>query len=461
MRAGCPCPISTRLPREIRLAEYMETKSDEPIFTPGAGLPPPLLAGRGREQAAISRELSALAADRHPSSNIVLVGPRGNGKTALLRWIESKASKRPLKGHIECVQLPARHVRSEADMAHAFKGPGLRFPAEAEVELSAAAAPEGFGRAEGRVRLATKGLGKPPPALEEALRRRCAKRGLAILVDEAHTLDACPRAAQALFNAVQTVAGERRPLLLILAGTPDTGPRLNAVEATFWNRLRKIGIGLLDADASREALRDPLRDRGFGIRSDALARAADEAQRYPYFLQIVGDALHLAALHAPEELEQGGERNPKGCIGSEVLERALADSREARDAYYDDRYDELERRDLVPAAAAVAEEFGALGGDSLPSERLAAAIARAANPALADAARHAGARNAARWAESELRNLGFVWSAPGKGRECEPGIPSFMNYVRDRAPKGPSTPAQRVDDRRAMRQAKREPGPGK
>ncbi len=450
MRAGRPRPTLLHPPREARLAEDVEAKSAEAIFTPGAGLPPPHLAGRTREQAAISRELSALAAGRHPSSNIVLVGPRGNGKTALLRWTECEVSRRPLKGRIECVQLPARHVRSEADMARAFAGSGLRFPAEAEVELSAAAAPEGFGRAEGSVRSATKGFGKPPPALEEALRRRCAKRGLAILVDEAHTLGACPRAAQALFNAVQTVAGERRPLLLILAGTPDTGPRLNAVEAAFWNRLRKIGIGLLDADASQEALRNPLRDRGYGIRGCALARAADEAQRYPYFLQIVGDALHVTALDAPEELEHGGERNPKGCIGSEVVERALAASRAARDAYYDDRYDELERRDLVPAAAAVAEEFGALGGDSLSSERLAAAITRAADPALADAAGHARARNAVRWAERELRNLGFVWSAPGKGRECGPGIPSFMDYVRDRAER-PVDSCQKADGSRAMR----------
>jgi len=57
---------------------------------------------------------------------------------------------------------------------------------------------------------------------------------LAILIDEAHTLDHYADSARAFLNDVQTLCGDDRPLLLILAGTPNISARLNRIEATFW-----------------------------------------------------------------------------------------------------------------------------------------------------------------------------------------------------------------------------------
>ena len=126
---------------------------------------------------------------------------------------------------------------------------------------------------------------------------------LALLVDEAHTLDRNPEVAQDFFNDAQALAREGRPLLLILAGTPDTSSRLNRIEATFWNRLDKDRHRApRHAAASQEALRIPLERMGYRIEADALDQAADAAQRYPYFIQIVGRELHRSAKAEPDKL---------------------------------------------------------------------------------------------------------------------------------------------------------------
>lgn len=59
------------------------------LFAPGTGAYPPVLAGREREQAVLSQCLSDLTAGGSPPHDVVLIGPRGNGKTALLGWFEN------------------------------------------------------------------------------------------------------------------------------------------------------------------------------------------------------------------------------------------------------------------------------------------------------------------------------------------------------------------------------------
>ena len=68
----------------------------EQLFAPGTAATPPALTGRGEEQAVLSRCLAALAGGKAPAHDVVLVGPRGNGKTVLLNWFarECRSSKR-------------------------------------------------------------------------------------------------------------------------------------------------------------------------------------------------------------------------------------------------------------------------------------------------------------------------------------------------------------------------------
>ena len=56
------------------------------LFAAGAGVMPPHLAGREQVRELLSRYLLGLLRGQAPPSDVILIGPRGNGKTVLLRW---------------------------------------------------------------------------------------------------------------------------------------------------------------------------------------------------------------------------------------------------------------------------------------------------------------------------------------------------------------------------------------
>ena len=73
----------------------MTTRSRQGPFRPGAGALPPYLAGRTSEQALCRALLGDLRDGLAPSRDLVLHGPRGNGKTALLVWLQQEAAAYP------------------------------------------------------------------------------------------------------------------------------------------------------------------------------------------------------------------------------------------------------------------------------------------------------------------------------------------------------------------------------
>ena len=386
-------------------------------FTPGAGTTPPLLAGREREKAVIIKALEDLGEGCNPAANIALIGPRGNGKTALLRWVETQVDH--FGGKIKCVILNPGSFSSHSDLVEALADHGML----------ATLLGEGYS---GSINILGSGLSlsqqaSPTKLLGPVLEKRCSNSGLALLVDEAHTLHHNPEVARAFFNDVQALVGKGRPLLLILAGTPDTSSRLNRIEATFWNCLDKVGIGRLDTAASQEALRIPLKRMGYRIEADTLDQAVDAAQRYPYFLQLVGKELYRSAKAEPDKLADGDR------IGGAILEQALKSFRIARNAYFADRHHELRSRGILASAEAVAQLFVAQKTISISANEIESAIDRSIDKKLEDRAKASGGIEPALWVEANLRNVGFIWSQFGNEDRCEPGIPSLMNYVIDRA----------------------------
>ena len=393
------------------------TAGPNPKFAPGAGMTPPVLAGREREKAVIIEALEDLGEGFNPTANIALIGPRGNGKTALLRWAEAHVDE--CEDKVKCAVLNPSCFKSYSSLVGRLADHGMLATLLGE-GYSGSINILGSGISLSRQEAAEK-------SLELVLAKTCSNSGLAILIDEAHTLHHNPEVARAFFNDAQALAGEGRPLLLILAGTPDTSSRLNGIEATFWNRLEKIGIGLLDMAASREALRTPLERMGYRIEADALDQAADAAQRYPYFLQLVGRELHRSAKAEPDKLG-GGDR-----IGGAILEQALKAFRIASNAYFADRHHELRTIGILSSAEAVARLFVAQQTISTSTAAIKSAVDRSIDKKLEERAKACGGVEPALWAEERLRNVGFIWSRFGNEDRCEPGIPSLMNYVIDRA----------------------------
>ena len=386
-------------------------------FTPGAGISPPVLAGREKEKNRIASSLDNLEAGLKTTENIALIGPRGNGKTVLLRWAQTQVRERYDK--IECAVLNQKSFESYQDLVGALAGPGI-FSALADEGFSAGMNMLGSGISFSCPEAAKRLLGP-------VLKKRCSENGLAILIDEAHTLDHYADSARAFLNDAQALAGDGRPLLLIFAGTPDISARLNRIEAAFWDRSRRIGIGPLDDAAAREALRIPLERMGYGIEAHALDKAVNEAQCYPYFLQVVGDALHEAAVKEPGKLGSGNE------IGDAILGQALKEFKVATNNYYDRRYQELRRAGVLPVAEAVARRFVSQQTESISAGAFEAVVSRSIDAGLEMLAKERGGIDPAAWFEDQLRDFGLVWSSIGHEASCEAGIPSLMSYIVERA----------------------------
>ena len=379
-------------------------------FKPGPGETPPFLAGRKKEKEEIKLILDRLKDGKSLGQNIVLIGPRGNGKTVLMQWVKEEVGS--YKGKVKCVTLNSHCFRTHGDLVGSLKSP----------EES----PEGF-KVE-RIRAKTPIFDVEVPRrearkemLRDVLERRCSESGLAILIDEAHTLNRHPDEVRNFFQEVQMFASAGRSLLLILAGTPNISRRFIEIDISFWNRIKKFGIGLLDDADAKEALRTPLQKMGYNIKDKALGRAASEAQRYPYFLQIVGSKLHRVAEAEPGKLGSGKE------IGCAILDQALTEFGAERDNYYNLRYQELREDGILHVAYAVASRFVSRKEKSITGGALEVTIENCVD------GKNLTDNEVAKLAvdfESKLRDNGFVWSPIGKERCCcEPGIPSLMNYI--------------------------------
>ena len=317
------------------------------LFQPGAGSPPPHLAGRRTEIQALAPFEAAIRGKRRLRADVILHGPRGNGKTVLLDVIGDR--------------------------------------------LEAAGAQV--------VKTTAKAAG---PSVEQMLASRCAEAPLAVLVDEAQTLPS--EVGQRLLDASQSLRRAGAPFLLVLAGTPGLQHALRGMQVSFWERSRRVPVGRLNAGEDRDALMKPLRELGAAAADQALARLLEAANRYPYFIQEVGDAV-VAALN-----ERGTKK-----IDAEVAERALASFTPVKHDFYDGRRMELLEAGLLPLAEAAAAAFQ--GDERLPPNVLESVLqplcAGRDGPGLAQALQG-------------LVDKGVVWSRDGR---YEPGIPSLLRHL--------------------------------
>ena len=366
------------------------------VFVAGNGAAPPALTGRTSEQAVLSRCLADLRSNSAPPHDVVLVGPRGNGKTVLLRWFEHACAQS--KPAVDVAWLTPSAVPNQPALLGAL-APRRRLAKLLPRKVGIAS----IGSAEWASPNGRSGLA-------EAVAARCRRRPLAVLLDEAHTLDL--DVGSALLNGSQEVRGARAPFLLVLAGTPGLPTHLDAMNASFWSRLGEgeLGIGRLSEKAAKQALADPLEAHGVDIDDDTLAHVVAQSQCYPYFIQLWGDALwqrHLASGTTAIARED-----------AEAVQPTVA-TRVAN--YHQRRFAELESEGLVPVAAAVARLFVESDAVAVSNQDVDAALA-------ASGIDDAGKRYAKREA---LNRLGYVWRPPYQQApfRWHAGIPSLMTHV--------------------------------
>lgn len=308
--------------------------------------------GRAEDLDLVADLLAVMATRRRLAGRIhVFIGPRGVGKTSLLR----EAQRRAEDAHLSTVFVTAGHGHLLTALAEALvRGPlsgSGRVLGERLGEL-------GFevGVPGARVRAS---LTPEDPTvvrgLEELLGRAAqasldeGKHGVVLFVDELQSGDR--DSLRALAYAWQHLQADPdgRPLALVCAGLGHTEDVVTDA-ASFSERFAYRTVGSLTEAAAREALSAPATHHGVAWEIDALTDVVERTQGYPYFIQVHGDAVWRAA----------GRPDPGGTLTRADVSTAEDAVRRDREALYRSRWSKASPSEQRFLAAMAAEDEDAV-----------------------------------------------------------------------------------------------------
>jgi len=271
-------------------------------YTPGAGAPPPELAGRDDLLRLVSIATQRIRAGRQAKS-VLMIGLRGVGKTVLLDRMRDDAEAAGL----HTLRIEAPEGRSlPAILAPQLRQVLLRLSrSEKARELGrrALSALAGFAKAlkvkyedievgidfDPEPGLADNGdLEHDLQALLEAAGRaaKAADSALILFVDELQYVEEEQLAS--LITALHRCAQQQVPVMLVGAGLPQLPGRMGRAKSYAERLFDFPFVGPLDAVAARDALEVPAHDLGVAYEPAATQRILDATQGYPYFLQEWG-----------------------------------------------------------------------------------------------------------------------------------------------------------------------------
>lgn len=271
-------------------------------FSPGAGNPPPELAGRDEllEQARIM--LGRIKSGRYEQS-LMLVGLRGVGKTVLLNRIRELAEAQDYG----VVTIEATESRTLPELLI----PGLRQVlikldtmenVSTKVKRGLRVLRSFIGTVKVKIGDIEMGLGIDPEkgaadsgdleadlaelfaALGEAAKDR--KTAVAVIIDEIQYLSEDEMSA--LIMAVHRVSQRQLPLALVAAGLPQLVGLAGRSKSYAERLFQYPSVGPLSGPDAIAALRDPVKKEGADFAEDALKEIVRLTQGYPYFLQEWG-----------------------------------------------------------------------------------------------------------------------------------------------------------------------------
>jgi len=143
------------------------------------------------------------------TQNMIVFGPRGNGKTSLLGNLAGKARKQYGDG-IEVLWTTPSEIRASGKLEHWIKFEGRN----ATPVVQEIAGKAGAWLVEGKASLKI----QRPDGIKIAIKERCASKPVVLIVDDAHRLN--ETTAEDLLNASQAVGRVFRFFLCWLA-RPD------------------------------------------------------------------------------------------------------------------------------------------------------------------------------------------------------------------------------------------------
>lgn len=271
-------------------------------FSPGAGSPPPELAGRGELLTQADITLARVKSGRYEQS-MLMVGLRGVGKTVLLNRVREMAVAQGYgvamievtegRSLAELLVPPLRQVLfqldARADVSEKVKRSlrvlrsfisALKLKA-GDLEFSVSLDPEKGTADSGDLEA---DLSQLLLAVGEAAHDRAG--ALAILVDEVQYLT--EREMSALIMAIHQVSQHQLPIVLVGAGLPQLVGLAGRSKSYAERLFRYPPIGALSREDAKEALRGPVMKQGVAFDEAALEELARITHGYPYFLQEWG-----------------------------------------------------------------------------------------------------------------------------------------------------------------------------
>ena len=289
-------------------------------YTPGGR--PRVFVGRADERRWLRNRLARVVAYGEMMGPLaVTTGPRGVGKTSLMRDLQAQAQE---GGFVVAWVSGVKQQPFLADVVdrvtHALDRAGrLEKPARARVQEVGVEVGVGLAKVSATIaRGSDSAEAGASPALvgpvedffhtASHLVRDAGGAGLLVIIDELHApllprndrdSTADPRAsldAAVLLNAVQNMEGEREeyPLGVIGAGLPETKAYLTPA-ATFGERTHEMVLHELDENTARQVLTEPARSLGVTWTPEALTAATRAGGGYPQSLQTIGAATWDAA----------------------------------------------------------------------------------------------------------------------------------------------------------------------
>jgi hypothetical protein len=271
-------------------------------FAPGAGSPPPELAGRDAVREKMRLCLKRLRIGR-PAKSVMLVGLRGVGKTVLLDQMMKDADA---EGIIN-IRIEAPEGRSlPAMLAPQLRLALLRLNRVAKAKHYAVQGLKALAGFASKLKLTYNDIEvgfdyDPEPGLADngdlegdlsmlleqvGLAAKAAGTVVAIYIDELQYVEE-PQLA-ALISALHRTSQKQLPLVVIGAGLPQLRGKMGQAKSYAERLFDFPEIGALDSEDAAEAIVKPIEDEDAEVDADAVALIIAETNGYPYFLQEWG-----------------------------------------------------------------------------------------------------------------------------------------------------------------------------
>ncbi len=271
-------------------------------FSPGAGSPPPELAGRDKIREHVRIAIARIRAGR-PAKSVLVVGLRGVGKTVLLERMRSDAEASgaytvrievPENRSLPALLAPQLRLvllrLSRVEAAKDFAQRGLRavagFAKALKLKFSDIEVGLDFDPEPG---LADNGdLEVDLTALLEEVGHAARKADTAVIIfiDELQYLESNQFAA--LITALHRCAQTNLPLTVVGAGLPQLRGLAGNAKSYAERLFDYPMIGPLSPADAEQAIVKPVNGEGVEVTAEAVAGIIAATRGYPYFLQEWG-----------------------------------------------------------------------------------------------------------------------------------------------------------------------------